>query len=415
MDFLNLPLPLALPLRSRLPFLRRLPLPLTSLLLMLSLLSLSALPAVAQTVRIAHLELEADPRYAETRLAQRGLMQPRGRPYAAAEVALRESRFAGKARGVEFALQRASAPDAAALVQAIDRLAGEGVQYFLLDAPGAVVAQVARETRGRKVVLFNVSARDDELRQQQCQRHLLHTIPHFAMEADALAQFLVSKKWRNVLMLAGPSAEDKLAADAFERSAKRFGLKIAERRPFALTRDPRQRDLGNVALLTAGGDHDVVFIADSDGEFAREVPYRTVRARPVVGAEGLVPAAWHWAWERHGAPQLNGRVEKHAGRQMTDVDWAAWIAVKAVVESVVRSESAEFGAVESYLRSDTLTLDGFKGNRLNFRPWDNQLRQPLLLATHNAVIERAPIAGFMHPVETMDTLGFDRRDSTCAF
>jgi ABC transporter substrate binding protein (PQQ-dependent alcohol dehydrogenase system) len=99
---------------------------------------------------------------------------------------------------------------------------------------------------------------------------------------------------------------------------------------------------------------------------------------------------------------------------MTDVDWAAWIAVKAVVESVVRSESAEFGAVVAYLRSDKLTLDGFKGNRLNFRPWDNQLRQPMLLATHNAVIERAPIAGFMHPTEHDGYAGFRSARQPCA-
>jgi ABC transporter substrate binding protein (PQQ-dependent alcohol dehydrogenase system) len=380
----------------------------------LAVLLLSAVTAAAQTVTLAHLEIEDDARYIDARLAQRNLVRPRGRPYAGAEVALRESRFAGKARGVEFALQRFAAADGSAIVAAIDRLYREGVRYFLIDAPGAVVGQVAHATRGRDLVLFNVSARDDDLRQQRCQPHLLHTIPHHAMETDALVQYLVSRKWRNVLILAGPQADDRLVGEAFERSAKRFGLRIVERRPFALTRDPRQRDLGNVALLTAGADYDAVFVADEDGEFAREVPYRTVRPRPVVGREGLVATAWHWAWERHGAPQLNGRLQKHAGREMSDADWAAWIAVKAVVESVVRTGSVEFPVVTAYLRSEQLTLDGFKGNRLNFRPWDNQLRQPILLATHNAVIERAPIAGFMHQTNTMDTLGFDRRDSRCA-
>jgi ABC transporter substrate binding protein (PQQ-dependent alcohol dehydrogenase system) len=386
---------------------------LRALHLALASLLLSATPAAAQTVVLAHLEVEDDPRYIDARLAQRSLLRPHGRPYAGAEVALRESRFAGKARGVEFSLQRVSAADASALVAAIDRLHRDGVRYFLIDAPGTVVAEVALATRGRDLLLFNVSARDDELRQQRCQAHMLHTIPHHAMETDALVQYLVSRKWRSVLLLAGPEPEDRLVADAFERSARRFGLKITERRPFALTRDPRQRELGNVALLTAGADYDAVFVADADGEFAREVPYRTVRPRPVVGREGLVAAAWHWAWERHGAPQLNGRLQKHAGRDMSDVDWAAWIAVKAVVESVVRSGSVEFPVVAAHLRSERLTLDGFKGNRLNFRPWDNQLRQPMLLATHNAVIERAPITGFLHPTNTMDTLGFDRRDSRC--
>ena len=374
-----------------------------------SLATLVAASAFAATsVRLAHLELETDSRYDETKLFFRGLAQPLGRPFAGAEVALREARFVGQAVGAEFALERVTGADAKALLAAIDKLNKEGVRYFLLDAPGAVVAEVAKAVRGKELLLFNVSAPDDALRQAQCHPNLLHTLPNDAMRMDALAQYLVSKKWRNVLMLEGPRPEDKLVADAFDRAAKRFGLKLVERRPFVLSNDPRQRDQGNVALLTAGSDHDVVFVADSDGEFARSVPYRTVRPRPVVGSEGLVAAAWSWAWERHGAPQLNSRLEKHAGRKMADPDWAAWMAVKAVVEAVVRTQNGPFGTVAKYLKSEEITLDGFKGNRLGFRPWDNQLRQPVLLATHNAVIERAPIAGFLHPTNNLDTLGFDQ-------
>ena len=369
----------------------------------------------ASPIRIGYLEIEPDTRYDELRLHFRGLAQPFGRPFAGAEVALREARFVGGAIGVGFALERVAGADAKALLAALERLHQDGVRFFVIDAPGAVVAELSKAARGRELLLFNVSAADDALRQEQCQPNLLHTMPNHAMSADALAQFLVSKKWRSVLLLEGPRADDRLIAAAFERSAKRFGLKIVETKKFVLSNDPRQREQGNVALLSAGAEHDVVFVADSDGEFARGVPYRTVRARPVVGSEGLVAAGWHWAWERHGAPQLNARLEKQAGRQMAAADWAAWIAVKTVVEAVVRTHNAPFAQLVSYIRGDEITIDGFKGNRLGFRPWDNQLRQPMLLATHNAVIERAPIAGFLHATNNMDTLGFDQRDSRCAF
>ena len=66
-----------------------------------------------------------------------------------------------------------------------------------------------------------------------------------------------------------------------------------------------------------------------------------------------------------------------------------------------------------YLRGDKLTLDGYKGTPVSYRPWDNQLRQPILLVTHNAVVDRAPIKGFLHPTENMDTLGYDRDDGKC--
>ena len=386
---------------------------LTQFALAASLLFFALAAGAAEVIRFGYLELADDPRYDERKAFFRTLSRPLGAPFAGAEVALREARFVGQAIGVSFDLVRARGADAPALLAELEKLHAEGVRHFLIDAPGKVVAEVAAATRGRELLLFNVSAPDDALRQAQCQAHLYHTIPNHGMQADALAQFLVAKKWRNVLLLQGPRDEDRLIGAAFENSARRFGLKIVDKKDFVLSNDPRQRDLGNVGLLTAGGDYDVVFVADSDGEFARSVPYDTVRPRPVVGAEGLVAEAWHWAWSRHGAPQLVSRFDKQAGRHMGSADWAAWVAVKAVVEAVVRTGNAPFDKRVAYLGGEEITIDGFKGNRLYFRDWDRQLRQPLLLATHNAVIERAPIQGFLHQTNNLDTLGFDRRDSRC--
>lgn len=386
---------------------------LTQFALAASLLFFALAAGAAEVIRFGYLELADDPRYDERKAFFRTLSRPLGAPFAGAEVALRESRFVGQAIGVSFELVRARGADARALVAELDKLHAEGVRHFLIDAPGKVVAEVAAATRGRELLLFNVSAPDDALRQAQCQAHLYHTIPNHSMQTDALAQFLVAKKWRKVLLLQGPRDDDRLIGAAFENSARRLGLKIVDKKDFVLGNDPRQRELGNVGLLTAGDDHDVVFVADSDGEFARSVPYDTVRPRPVVGAEGLVAEAWHWAWSRHGAPQLVSRFDKQAGRHMGSADWAAWVAVKAVVEAVVRTGNAPFDKRVAYLGGEEITIDGFKGNRLYFRDWDRQLRQPLLLATHNAVIERAPIQGFLHQTNNLDTLGFDRRDSRC--
>ena len=81
-------------------------------------------------------------------------------------------------------------------------------------------------------------------------------------------------------MLKGPRPEDAALLAAFERSAKRFGVRIVETPPFVLGRDPRERSQNNVALLTAGPDYDVVAVIDTDGEFARDVPYQVQRPRP---------------------------------------------------------------------------------------------------------------------------------------
>ena len=83
-----------------------------------------------------------------------------------------------------------------------------------------------------------------------------------------------------------------------------------------------------------------------------------------------MPDWWHWAWERQGAPQLNNRFLKLARRPMTGYDWSAWMAVKAIVETALRAKSTDVKAAAAYLTGDQAALDGFKGARQTFRPWD---------------------------------------------
>lgn len=384
-----------------------------TLLLLISLVW--AVPSYADDFTIGYLQLERDARYSKKQSFARYLLGSLGRPYAGAEVALQESKFHGSGIGATFKLELVKGKDSAALLSSIKEMNAKGVQFFLLDLPADAVNEIASATKGQNLLLFNVSAREDRLRQEQCQAHLLHIIPNYAMLSDALAQYLVFRKWKEILVLSGQSPDDVEFNQSFKRSAKRYGLDIDEDRPFVLGSDPRQRDQNNISLLTADADYDVIFVADTKGEFARGVPYASIKPQLVVGAEGLVAVAWHWAWERHGAPQLESRFEEKADRPMRDADWAAWMAVKAIAEAVQRTQSRDFAVLSKHLHSEELVLDGFKGNRLNFRPWDNQLRQPLLLAKHNWVVERAPLDGFLHQTNNLDALGFDKPESKCKF
>lgn len=363
--------------------------------------------------RIGYLELKDDPRYREKFSEARFRGQPWGRPYVGAELALKEVRFAAASVGVKFELKRETAKDNAELMAALNQLVKEGVQYFLIDAPSDSVNQLAQLSADKNLLLFNISALDNQLRQEACRSHLFHVIPSRAMLMDALAQSLISSKWRKVLILQGPKPGDTDLSQAFSRSAKRFGLKIIDTKPFKLGRDPRQRDRNNIALLTSGKDYDVVFVADSEGEFARAVPFQTQRPRPVVGSEGLVPDGWHWAWDRHGAPQLNKRFLRKAKRWMTMYDWSAWMAIKAIAEAMQRTDGTDFNSIKNYLEGSEIVLDGFKGYPLSFREWNNQLRQPVFLTSGNWVVERAPLQGFLHDKNNLDTLGLDIREVKC--
>jgi len=388
---------------------------LQGLLLGLCLWCVSTSIWAADVLTVAYLQLENDARYSYEQRFARYLTQPLGRPYAGAQVALAESKFHAMVAGARFELKRVSGKTDEDLVAAVKQQVAQGIHFIVLDVPAATVEKVAAATTDLEVILFNVSARADRLRQAKCQAHLLHTLPNDSMLMDALAQYLVSRKWRRVLMLAGPKTEDQGLNVAFERAAKRYGITLTAKRVYELSNDPRKRDQNNIALLTNGDNYDVIFVADTEGEFARNVPYHSVQPKLVVGSEGLAPMAWHWAWERHGAPQLEKRFEDTAGRAMRDYDWAAWMAVKALAEAVQRTKSIDFSTVRDYLLSEDLVLDSFKGNRSSFRSWDRQLRQPILLGTHNWVVARAPLDGFLHQKNKLDTLGFDERESDCEF
>lgn len=363
---------------------------------------------------MAFLELKSDQRYKKKRQKARFRGQALGRPFAGAVTALKEIKFHGSELGVSFTLKHAKSKDISGLQSEISKLYEEGVRFFLLDLPADKLAELSASQRDKDIILFNVSAYETSLRQEQCQSNLFHTLPSHLMMADALGQYLISKKWRNILLLEGPLTADKLLSDSFKISAKRYGLKINKTRSFILSNDPREREKNNVALLT-NGDHDAIYIADSQGEFARNTPYKTLKPNIIVGSEGLVASAWHWAWERHGGPQLEKRFEKKHKRPMTNTDWAAWMAVKAIAGAIQSTKSTELKAIKDYLTDPKSLLDTFKGNASSFRAWNNQLRQPILLTTHNWIIDRAPIKGFLHQKNNLDTLGIDQSKSKCEF
>ncbi len=371
-----------------------------------------ALTAEKPVVSVLYLSRAGDPDYvAERSYAGLALRDPKP-VVEGARIAMKESRIRGRALGLEFRLDELELASGADAVEAVRAAAPRAV---VLDLPLADLAAITEALGGRDdLILFNPRHADDALRAEGCAPALLHTLPSRAMLADALAQFLAVRGWREVLVLAGTDAASAAGAAAFDRAARKFGLEIVAARQFELTNDPRKRDLGNVALLTGEAAYEVVYLADEVGEFGRYVPYATYLPRPVVGSEGLTPLAWHWTWERHGAPQLNQRFEQRAGRHMTPADWAAWAAVRAVVEAVTRTGSTDIATLRSFMQSDDFSLDLYKGAPGSFREWDGQLRQPILLALHNAVAARAPFDEFLHQTNTLDTLGTDRPEAACS-
>jgi ABC transporter substrate binding protein (PQQ-dependent alcohol dehydrogenase system) len=366
-------------------------------------------------VTIGYVEIVGDARYEPITGFGRLVLRSRERPFAGAQVALDEAQALTRVLKTDFALERISvtspAEVAGAVLQARD--AG-GIHFFIVDAPAEAFKPLADAVKGRDILVFNATAADDALRRNLCAAELVHTLPSLAMSMDALTQYLVSRKWRDILVFEGPLPADAVMVKALENSAKKFGARIVARQQFKPGTDPREREKNDPALLSAiNRDYDVVFVADHAFDFARQVPYHTVRARPVIGSIDLEPAAWHWTWEHNGAPQVNSRFQKlTGGRHMEGADWAAWIAVKMVVQSILRTRSADFDQQRKFILGDA-SFDGNKGLAVSVRPWDHQLRQAVLLAAPYSVIASAPVEGFLHKTNDLDTLGDDEPESPC--
>lgn len=380
--------------------------------LLLLLLLLSGPLAAQEAVRLVYLGLEADPYYAPQPLYTGLSLRDHHRPLEGLHLGLRDTRVLGRALGLGFELAEVTAA-AEDLPQALAAIEESRPVAILMDLPPEHMAAALRAA-GPETLFVNIRDRGDRWRRAGCAANLLHTMPSDSMLSDALAQYLRARNWTEVLLVHGTTPADEDQLRAARGSAAKFGLRIVAERAFELSNDPRQRARSNIALLTGDARYDVVWLVDDLGDFGRVLPYATYAPRPVVGSEGLVPRAWHWTFERYGAPQLNQRFRRLAGRDMSSEDWAAWAAVKALAEAAVQAGSAGREELRAALRAPDLSVDLYKGVRGNFRPWNGQLRQPLLLATSNAVIAVAPVEGFAHETDTLDTLGQDRAESACA-
>jgi ABC transporter substrate binding protein (PQQ-dependent alcohol dehydrogenase system) len=242
------------------------------------------------------------------------------------------------------------------------------------------------------------------------------------MLADALAQYLVWKKWDKWVLLRGSHEKDVLFAEALRHAATRFGAKIVEEREFKDNGGARRTDSGvaeiqrQMPVVTQGlPAHDVLVAADESEVFAGYLPFRTWDARPVAGSAGLVPGTWNAAFDQWGAVQLQNRFTKTFQRAMTSQDLQAWTAIRMIGEAGVRSASADSGKMLAFIKSPEFSVAAFKGQKLTLRDWNLQLRQPILLFDGRNTVSVSPQEGFLHQVSALDTLGLDRPETKCKF
>ncbi|MBA4132895.1 MAG: branched-chain amino acid ABC transporter substrate-binding protein [Hyphomicrobium sp.] len=347
-------------------------------------------------------------------------LPPKDDGLAGARLAIDDNNTTGRFLKQNFTLELIESEDPAELIAETKKRVEGGLGFIVTDLDAKPTIDLADALKGLDAVIFNTSAPDENIREEDCRANLKHTAPSRAMLSDALSQYLAWKRWGNWVLITGPTPEDKAFAEALRRSAQRFGMKIVEEREFKYDPGSRRSDGGfeqiqqQIPTFTQKlPPHDVLVVADEGELFGEYFPYRTWDAKPVVGTAGLFPTSWHPAIELWGGTQFQNRFKRLANRTMRPLDYNAWIAVRSIGEAATRKQSVDRKALIDYMLSPEFELAAFKGRKLTYRAWNGQLRQPLVLATGKMHVTVSPQPGFLHQFTELDTLGIDRPETKC--
>jgi len=363
------------------------------------------------------------------RPASRLDVEPEDIGVAGAEMGIEENNAGGRFTGHAYTLDVETAASPEETLAALEKLYASGHNYFIVDASAPTLLKLADWGKDKDILLFNIRATDVSLRQEDCRANVMHIVPDRYMLADALAQYLVTMDWKNWLLVHGSTPADLAYAEAIKRAAGRFGANIVDTRKYQDVSGGRRDDVGVIPPATpskqasadkaviASPDYDVVVVADENQTFGPLLPYRGGgKPRIVAGTTGLTATTWSPGHEKWGATQANNNFQKDFGRLTLPIDHQAYVATRAIGEAVTRNPDNDFATVSAFIHGPDLQLAPFKGIKQQFRPWDGQFRQPILIATDKVPVSVSPQSGFphaSHPEIEVDTLGIDEPESIC--
>ncbi len=336
---------------------------------------------------------------------------------AGAKIAMRDMKTTGRLTGQDFELDEHLLARGESPVDAAKALAAKGENLIIADLPAKDLLAVADALKGTPAQIFNIGAEEDALRQADCRADVTHIVPSRSMLTDALMQFLFLKQWRRVFLITGKDPDDALYADAVRRSVKKFGMKLVGDKTWEFGNLARERADGptqsDALVFTRGTSADVIVVADEAGNFGDYIQYHTSEPKLVTGTQGLVPATWSHVLDAWGSAQLQSRFVRTNKRTMRPLDYQAWVAVRAIGEAATRAKSGDPKTVADYMLRPDFEIAAFKGVPVTVRPWDHQLRQPILIVQPKMLVSVAPEPGFLNPVSPLDTLGFDKPETAC--
>jgi len=336
---------------------------------------------------------------------------------AGAKIAMRDMKTTGRLTGQNFTLDEVLLNNGQSAVDAARALVSKGEALIVADLPTKDLLAVADALKDGPAALYSIQSQDDSLRNEDCRANIYDIAPSRSMLTDALVQFLVYSQWPRVFLVVGTDPNDQLYATAVRKSVKKYGAKLVGDKAWEFGDLARARADGptqaSALVFTRGTDADMIVVADEAGNFGDYIQYHTSEPKLVGGTQGLTPATWSRVLDAWGSAQLQSRFVRTNKRAMRPLDYQAWEAIRIIGEAATRSNSSDPKTVADYAMRPDFGIAAFKGVPVRFRPWDRQLSQPILLVQPKMLVSVAPEPGFLHPVSPLETLGFDKSETSC--
>ena len=116
-----------------------------------------------------------------------------------AELGIDDNNTTGEFTGQQFNLKKFIVPLDGNVADTFNKELANKFQYVVVNLPADQINQLADLPAAKQMLLFDVATVDDALRNEQCRSNVLHILPSRAMRADALAQYMMKKRWTQVV------------------------------------------------------------------------------------------------------------------------------------------------------------------------------------------------------------------------
>ena len=316
----------------------------------------------------------------------------------------------------------------------------QGVRALLSSVSDAATIALANLADERGIVFLNVGSDVDSLRGEKCRKNAFSIGPSLTMHVRALGQWAIQEKeWKSWAIVQGDSTGEARLAEAARRYLQANGGRVAGTVPLDEV-NAHEPAKALEALRAIKADFVYIALTGEKQELFLEAYQQAGPASPVGGAEpelvrmgrntrrfaGYWSTGWSHLNEIFGASELNNRFVDFAGIAMNERAWGAWAGVKILGEAMLRAPAPDAARLVPYLR-ESLQFDGYMGDAMDFRPWDHQLRQRMVIVRVNhdpkwngwdafvneATVPLRRLKGWKG--DPLDSIGFTREESGCRF